>query len=269
MRSAGLGSILIGAFVLLSAGLAAAGDIFCPPEDALVKLFKDARRVDLRTCQASSVLALRNVVKIPAPETAVLVKTFARKSLPAELRETLASSGAGNSSMNGVTMNGRYIVVIRSGFAKEDSDILNHELVHAYISLASPKPLPFWFQEASAVHFSTDTSRRVYGKPSEKHSGVTEAKVVELTGQYQRKLQSFHFLIERVGKKRFYKWYANAVETGIVDSHPLLGLSEPHPPVPDESGKPLLIGIIVAAMVIVLTMIVRGLVSAKRDREFD
>ncbi len=268
MRLAGFRLILIGALVLLNAGLAAADEIFCPPEDLLIRIFKGAKRVDLRTCKASSVLALRNIVKIPAPETTVLIKTFARNSLPAELEETFTSSGGDNSSINGVTMYGRYIVIIRSEFAKENSDILNHELVHAYISLASPKPLPFWFQEASAVHFSTDTNRRLYGKPSETHFGVTEAKVVELSAQYKQKLQSFHFLINRVGKKRFYTWYANAVETGIVDSRPLLGLSAARPPVSDKSVKPLLIIIIVAAVVIILSIIVCVFICARRDSEF-
>lgn len=190
--------------------------------------FRDAKAVDLRTTTISSVVTLREVVKIPPPDEPVLLKTFYEDKL-----SPLMKSVFQDKKVRGVTINGRYVAVLHTEFDKEYQDILKHELVHAYITLASPKPLPFWFQEGSAVHFSTDKPRKFYGKPSEKQVGAMEGKVVEVADSYKQKLQSFHFLIDHVGKDKFYEWYKQAVETGDVDARPLVGLK----PVSEAEAK--------------------------------
>lgn len=232
-------------------------------DDDLRRLFRDGARIDLRTCTAASVVKLRKTVGVRPPSTVVLVKEFAPQTLPAELGPAFARPNT-----QAVTINGRFIAILKTDFHQEYQDVLNHELVHAYISLAAPKPLPFWFQEASAVHFSTDADRKVYGKPSEKYAGVTEAKVAELPEDYQRKLQSFHFLIERGGAQKFYKWYKNAVATGDVDARPLLGLPKLAVPKPERHGDSTLLWAGVGAGCVVVVVLVGGFFAARRRDDF-
>ena len=159
MRSVCSGSLIM---VFLLAVLAAASACFASNADdgRLRAAFAGAQVVDLRTCQVSSVVTLREGVKIPPPTQSVLVKTFKRDALPNALKPIL-----GNPGVTGVTISGRYVAIINTGFSDEQRDILRHELVHAYITLASPKPLPFWFQEGSAVYFSTDEGRKLLLRP--------------------------------------------------------------------------------------------------------
>lgn len=231
-------------------------------ESALRAAFADAQSIDLATSKVSSVVTLRDVVEIPPPSTPVLVKTFAREHIPEALKPAFS-----NPDIMGVTISGRYIAIIRTEFYKEYQDVLRHELVHAYISMASPQPLPFWFQEGSAVHFSMDKTRKFYGQPSKDQIGVMVGRTVELTDAYKQKLQSFHFLIEKVGKKRFYEWYRNAVETGVVDARPLVGLT---PKVETKSGRfnrpfPVWLGVVIG--IVVISIIVIGLYAARRESD--
>jgi hypothetical protein len=227
----------------------------------LAAAFVGAQRVDLRTSKASSVVTLREVVKLPPPAAPVLVKTFRRESIPVVLKPVFANSG-----IMGVTMNSRFIAILHTEFPKEHEDILRHELVHAYISMISPKPLPFWFQEASAVHFSTDKGRKFYGKPAEE-VGRMVGKTVDLTDTYKQKLQSFHFLIEQAGKEKFYEWYREAVLTGDVDARLLLGLKPAIETQPRRFRKPfpLWLGLAIAGVVVVVTII--GFYAAKMERQ--
>jgi hypothetical protein len=232
-------------------------------DSALERLFSGAKKIDLRTCSAPSVVKLREAVRIPAPITPVFVKEFPPDAIPPEIQWAFARPGT-----VGVTLNHRFIAVLRSDFKRECQDILNHELVHAYISLASPKELPFWFQEASAVHFSTDADRSVYARPSEKYSGITEAKVSELPADYQQKLQNFHFLIVRSGPDKFYQWYRQTIASGYVDVRPLLGLPPLHKtePRPDENRMSLWIGI--SAVCIVVLVLAGGFYAIRRRDDF-
>lgn len=181
--------------------------------------FAGAQAIDLRTCQVSSVVALRDKVGIPASSTPVLLKVFDRKALPPALQDIFADPRKA-----AVTINGRYIAIIRTELHDEYADILRHELVHAYISLASPKPLPLWFQEGSAVHYSMGKDRKFYGQPAQDQAGVMVGKTVELPEDYKQKLQTFNYVLETSGEKQFNTWYKRAVETGDVDPRPLLGL---------------------------------------------
>ncbi len=224
----------------------------------LAAAFQDAETVDLATSDVSAVSTLREVVKIPPPATPVLVKTFKREELPEVLHGIFLDT-----KVMGVTIQHRYIAIIHTELHKEYEDVLRHELVHAYISMASPEPLPFWFQEASAVHFSMDKAQKFYGQPSRTKPGMMEGRVVELTPTYKQKLRSFHFLIEQVGKERFYQWYKQAVVTGNTDARPLLGV-DPSDDTPREKAKkafPIWLGVVIGAAVLIVA--IAGYVSTK------
>ena len=228
-------------------------------EPELRAAFAGAKKIDLRTCEVKSVATLRDVVKIPPPSTPVLVKVFKRGSFPDALKPIFADP-----HLMGVTIGGKYIAILYSDFQKEYTDILRHELVHAYITLASPKPLQFWFQEGSAVYFSTDKERKFYGKPSDTQTGVMVGKTVELNDQYKQKLQSFHFLIDKCGEKKFFEWYKNAVETGVVDARPLLGLKPLGPEPAKEASKPFPVWLMAVGVGVVLVIVtVIGIYSVK------
>jgi len=196
---------------------------------ALEEAFAGSSLVDMRTSRAKPVVTLRDRYGIPPPSETVRVKVFDRDKLPASIQPAFA-----NKNVRGVTIGGRYIAILRTDFAEEYHDILDHELVHAYIWLAAPKELPFWFHEASAVFFSTNKTVSFYGKSTDT-PGEMRGKTTELTDVYKQKLQNFRFLTEYVGEDKFRKWYANAVMTGDVSARPLLGLSEK---LPDEDVKP-------------------------------
>ncbi|MDH7602802.1 MAG: hypothetical protein QHI38_11710 [Armatimonadota bacterium] len=187
-------------------------------EAAVRRAFEGAQVIDLRRSRISSVVVLREVIKIPPPPVPVLVKSFRRDHLPPVLKPTFSRPG-----VCGATILGRYVAVLETGFDKEFEDILRHELVHAYITLASPKPLPFWFQEASAVMFSTGKVRKFYGKPSDTQPRMIVGKIVELDPTYRQKLHSLDYLLEKAGRQRFYRWYRKSVMTGQVDPQELLG----------------------------------------------
>lgn len=244
------------ALIVLAAG-AAVAESFDPA--SLEDAFKDAQRINLQTSQVSSVVKLRDVVKIPPPSQSVLVKTFKRDSLPTVLAPAFV-----NPNVSGVTIGGRYIAIIQTDLTKEYNDVLSHELVHAYISLASPKPLPFWFQEGSAVHFSTDKTLKFYGQPSKGQIGVMIGKTVELNDTYKQKLQSFHFMIEKAGDKKFNKWFRESVVTGVVNPRPLIGLDD-SPSARRHTHMLLPPWLIAVIAGVIVTVIIIGIYVARRD----
>ncbi|MGQ9764836.1 MAG: hypothetical protein ACUVRI_08115 [Armatimonadota bacterium] len=221
-------------------------------EAALREAFRGARVVDLRTSEVSSVVTLRDVVKIPPPSTPVLVKVFRKNELPPVLREVFVRPG-----VSGVTIFGRYVAILETEFRKEQEDILRHELVHAYITLVSPRPLPLWFQEASAVMFSTGKSRKFYGKPSETYPRMIVGKLVELHQLYSQKLHSFEYLLERAGKKRFYSWLRSCVVTGEVDPGVLLDENKAHVGTVEKKGigLPVWLWFVVGTVVVVVLIL--------------
>lgn len=228
-------------------------------EAALWAAFAGAQAIDLRTSKVSSVVTLRDKVGIPAPNETVLVKVFDRKKLPPVLQAAFSRPG-----MVGVTINGRYIAILRTELHDEYADTLQHELVHAYITLASPKPLPLWFQEGSAVRFSMGKDWKFYGQPSKDQVGVVVGKTVELPNDYKQRLQSFNYLMETLGEKKFYEWYKVAVETGDVDTRTLLGLG----PVREQPRQRHPIWVYVVVGAIVIGIIVAALISWKRENDY-
>lgn len=237
---------------------------FSQTDDQFMSVFRDAKKVDLRTCKAGSVVKLRDVVKIPPSGTPILVKTFTATKLPDVLKSSFSRPGT-----LGVTINGKYIAILKTEFQDEYRDVLNHELVHAYITLACPKPLNFSFQEASAVYFSTNTDQKLYGKPNEKKIGVTDVKAIKLPDDYSQKLGNFQFLVERVGQDKFFTWYRSAVMTGHVDARPLLGFAE------EPKKKNVVKGgfggrwMAIAAGGVIIGVIVIGIVVARRSVEYE
>jgi len=227
---------------------------------ALGDAFRDAQIVNLAKSANPTVVTLRDVVKIPPPAEPVFVKTFRRDRLPVVLQPVFRKPG-----ICGVTIGGRYIVIIQTEFPKEHEDILRHELVHAYITLASPKPLPLWFQEGSAVHFSTDKDWKFYGKPSDNQIGVMVGRKVDLDDYYKNKLHNFHYLIDRAGKPKFYKWYRNAVMTGVVNARPLLGLTSSPKRIPFR--KPVPVWAICLAAVVIITISIASYYAMRRERD--
>ena len=232
-----------------------------PDSAALDAAFEGAQVVDLRTSTVPSVVILREKIRIPPPSQPVLVKVFKRENLPAVLRPAFSREG-----VTGVTILGRYVAILQTDFQKEFEDVLAHELVHAYVTLASPKPLPFWFQEAGAVLFSTGKARKFYGRPSRTEVGVTEGRIVSLDPTYKQKLQSFNYLIDRVGKERFYQWYRRSVLTGLVDASSLL--REKIPVREASSGtRAVPVWLWVAGGLVVMVVAVIGFYAARREPE--
>lgn len=250
--------------VLLALSCAAA--VSAQPQvtlDELAAAFEGAQRVDLRTSEVSSVAKLRDAVKIPPPSDPVLVKTFKRNELPAVLKPVFAKPG-----VCGVTIAGRYIAIIHTDLYKEYQDILRHELVHAYITLASPKPLPFWFQEASAVYFSTGKARKFYGQPSQDQVGVMVGKTVDLDPVYKQKLQSFMYLAEKAGEKEFHGWIKDAVMSGTVDARRLLDAPTEAAAPRAEFRRPLPVLWIAIGALVVVAVILIGFYASRRDEEY-
>ena len=254
-------AVAVALLTLLSASVAFGGT---EEEMALWRAFKGAQLIDLRTNQVSSVVALREKVKIVAPSTPVLVKTFEKKALPQVLQPVFSRPGVA-----GGTINGRYIALLQTDLHDELDDVLRHELVHAYITLASPKPLPLWFQEGSAVHFSMGKDRKFYGQPSKDQVGVMVGRTVELPEDYKQKLQTFNYIMQTVGEKEFNKWYKQAIETGDVDPRPLLGLDSNKDAAPRKPRSRLPMWGFALAGAVVLALFVVAYISSKRGDDDD
>lgn len=250
---------LVGLVALLSACVAQAAS----QDQALAAAFAGAQAVNLRTSRVSSVVALREKVGIPPSSTPVLVKVFERKSLPDVLRPMFTKPGAA-----GVTINGRYIAILRTELHDEYADILRHELAHAYISLAAPAPLPLWFQEGSAVHYSMGKDRKFYGQPAKGRPGVMVGRTVELPNGYKQKLQTFNYVLGKVGEKEFDAWYKQAVLTGNVDPRPLLGLDTVAKTVPSVAKKAPSTWMYALLGAAVVGVVVVAYFASKRDGDY-
>ncbi len=231
-------------------------------QSELDKAFEGAEVVDLATSNVPSVVKLRDGVKLAPPHQKVLVKSFEDGNIPDVLYPII-----GDQKIRGVTINGKYVVVKDTEYEKEYNDVLAHELVHAYITLISPRKLPFWIQEGSAVHFSTDKKRKFYGKTVEGKTGVLQGKVAEIPQDYKDKLHNFHYLIEKAGKDRFYEWYRYTIETGDVDATTLLGVGGTSDEVKEEDETGISVWIVVAGIGVIMVVSVIGIYAAKKQME--
>lgn len=247
--------------ILLALALVCAGQ--CAANSRLDDAFAGAQKIDLRTCDVSSVVILRDKVGIPPPSATVLVKVFERDKLPSVLESSFAREGVA-----GVTINGRYIAILKTQLRDEYTDVLRHELVHAYITLASPAPLPLWFQEGSAVYYSMGKDRKFYGQAVEERPGTMVGRTVELPESYKQQLQTFKYLLQTVGEKDFNAWYKQAIITGVVDPKPLLGLASQEKPTHKASRKrsaKWLFGLLGGAIAVVMVI---AYFSSRYDRNY-
>ena len=259
-----LQSMLAAAVVLMLLAISASASTpLMATESELEAAFGGAEKVDLRTCQVPSVVKLRDVVKIPPPDEPVLVKTFKRGSFPEVLQPIFE-----NKQIAGVTINGRFVAILHTDLHREYDDVLAHELVHAYITMVSPKPLGFTFQEASAVHFSTDKARKFYGQPSEDQTGMMVGRTVELTDAYKQKLRYFHFLIETSGEEKFYEWYKQAVLTGDTSARELVGLEgDEKLLVQKQEKKSLAVWIGLGIVAVLIALVIMGIYVSRRETD--
>lgn len=189
----------------------------------------------LATSKIKSVVKLRDWVNIPPPPGFVYVKKYSsQQAMPPEVSRIFDSlKGGEGTNVRGVTMQGRFIALIVGDYHDELEDNLAHEMVHAYITIASPKPLPKWFQESTAVYFSTGKESKIYGKTG-------DSKVVQMTlpEDYKQKLYSLQYIESKIGRKKLFEFVKESVETGNVDSRKALGMSpnasrnETSPPYP-------------------------------------
>lgn len=215
----------------------------------------------LSTSKVKSVVKLREWVKIPPPSGFVYVKKYPDKSaMPDEVADVFERlKGSEPADVRGATIYGRYIALLEGEYHDELEDNLAHEMVHAYITLVSPSPLPLWFQEAAAVYFSTGKESKLYGKTG-------DPKMVQMTipEDYKRKLYSLKYVESKVGRKKLFEYVKESVETGNVDSRKALGLSSEQV-IEDDQSPPY--AILIGGGVIILAVI--GWAVLRRDRGWD
>ena len=215
----------------------------------------------LSTSNVSSVIKLRERVKIPPPPGFVYVKKYKSVQVMPPIvavafQQLSPSEGA---RVEGVTILGRYIALLETEYHDELVDNLSHEMVHAYLTCAARSKLPKWFQEGAAVYFSTGKESTLYGK-----TGVPNMKQVTLPEDYKRKLHSFQYLEDKVGRARLFDYIRNAVKTGNTDVRPMLGIHDINPPTP----KPIWIAVLVVGLV-AITLFTFWYISYRRETWID
>lgn len=176
---------------------------------AMAGEFLDGRAYTLKTTKVPSVVKLREWLKISPPDDIAYVKIYpSKESMPAFVQSAFTKEGT-----RGVTMDGRYVAIIQSKYPQEMQDVLSHEMVHCYLTLSSPKPLPKWFQEGVAVYLSTGKEHKFYGR----EAGIPEGVVSSLPEDYKGNLFIFSYLEEKVGQPKVYEFIRKSVETGNPD----------------------------------------------------
>ncbi|MEN6372516.1 MAG: hypothetical protein ABFD64_10950 [Armatimonadota bacterium] len=212
----------------------------------------------LSTSKIKSVVKLREWVKIPPPPGFVYVKKYSsQQAMPPEVSRIFDSlKGGEGTNVRGVTIQGRFIALIVGDYHDELEDNLAHEMVHAYITIASPKPLPKWFQESTAVYFSTGKESKIYGK-----TGDPTVVQMTLPADYKQKLYSLKYIESKIGRKKLFKFVKESVETGNVDGRKVLGLSSNAP----QNGATPPYAILIGGGAIILVVI--GWFIAHRDRD--
>jgi len=213
----------------------------------------------LSTCQIKSVVKLREWVKIPPPGGFVYVRKYPDKSaMPREVADVFEQlKGSEPTDVRGVTIYGRFIALLEGEYHDELEDNLAHEMVHAYITLASPNPLPVWFHEATAIYFSTGKESKLYGKTG-------DPKMVQMTipEDYKKKFYSLKYIESKVGREKLFEFVKESVETGNVDSRKVLGLNL-NPSKEDKQSPPYII--IIGGGAIILAVVIWAVLRRERD----
>ena len=216
---------------------------------------------DLTTSKVPAIVKLRTWVKIPPPRSLVYVKKYSPKDqVPEQVAQAFGSlsNREDRARVQGVTMNGRYIALLEVEFHDELADNLGHELVHAYITLASPEDLPKWFQEGAAVYFSTGRGSKLYGA-----TGNPVMKQVTLPDDYKSRLYSFQYIENTVGRKKLFEFVRKSVETGKPDPRSALGMGKP-----PEPFKPPIAQIVLVVLGVALAFGAAWYISHRRE-QFD
>ena len=237
---------------------------FLPPdyaglrrEAALAAEFLTGDTYLLSTSNVKSVVKLREWVKIPPPPGLVFVKKYASvPSMPPEVADifrSVATSEGGQ--VRGVTIKGRYIALLQTPYHDELVDNLAHEMVHAYITLAAQGELPRWFQEGAGVYFSTGKESRLYGR-----TGDPRMKQVTIPEDYKRKLFSFQYIEQKLGRKGLFEFVRRSVVTGRADPRAALGLGPAR-----QSPKRALWPAAVVGAGIAIVLIVGWLISRRSE----
>ncbi|MBI2844477.1 MAG: hypothetical protein HYX78_13865 [Armatimonadetes bacterium] len=219
----------------------------------------------LSTSKIKSAVKLREWVKIPPPPGFVYVKKYASTSamppIVEDVFDQLASSEM-QARVQGVNIRGRYIALLETEYHDELVDNLAHEMVHAYLTLASGVDLPSWFHEGAAVYFSIGKESRLYGK-----TGDPKIKQVTVPESYKRDLYSFDYIERKIGRKKLFEFVKESVETGQVDARAALGLNPlEKPDGPDYRRVALAAAIGVGT---ILLLIVAWLVSRRQENWVD
>jgi hypothetical protein len=218
----------------------------------------------LSTAQISSVVTLRKSVKIPPPAGFVYVREYSSQaSMPPVVRQAFVSlTRTDNAHVEGVTIHGRYIALMKSDFHRELEDNLAHEMVHAYLTLACKGPLPTWFQEAAAVYFSLGEDSRYYNKTND----PAVIKDMRLPEDYKGNLHLFQYLEDKVGKDKLYEFIREAVRTGNPDARTALGLKAPGP---KEQPRVVRIPVVPIAFVVIVVGGIVGWIAWQRRETWD
>jgi hypothetical protein len=196
---------------------------------ALAAEFLSGDTYVLSTSEIKSVVRLRQSVRIPPPSGFVYLRKYAStSSMPPVVRQAFRGlSRSKQVRVQGVTMRGRYIAILHSEYPDEFRDVLAHEMVHAYLSLAAGTNLPTWFQEGAAVYFSTGAGKLYnHGKDASMMEDVT------MPGDYKSALHSFEFIEKKVGREKLFEFIRHGVETGSPDPRWALSGVDSAPPEP-------------------------------------
>ncbi len=194
----------------------------------LVGEFLQGDAYDLSTSEIGSVIKLREWVKVAPPEGLVYVRKYQEgDKVPEQVSQAFAqmSERPDGAKVQGITIYGRYIAVLHSKYHDELVDTIAHELVHAYITLASPRQLPRWFQEGAAVYFSTGKDTKLYGI-----TGDPVMRQVTLPEDYKTRLYSFQYIEKKAGRPKLFQFVRDAVDTGKPKPREALGLAQPPKP---------------------------------------
>ena len=209
----------------------------------------------LSTSRAKSVVRLREQVKVPPPAGFVYVRKYASPSaMPPVVRQAFAQPRADGARVQGISIRGRYIALLDTEYDEELADNLAHELVHAYLTLASKGDLPGWFQEGAGVYFSLGSKEKLYPNMND----PSQSKDVRAPGDYKSALYSFQYIEHKMGRARLYEFIRRAVETGDPDPRWALGmkpLGQQESPAPSSGHGLPLAGFIVAGVVAALIIV--------------
>jgi hypothetical protein len=172
--------------------------------------------------QDSAVKTLRDELGIPAPPGYIYIWLYpSRGALPKALREY-----ANDSSVRGITLQSRYIVVfdsVKAGTPLQEYErsqrakVLSHEFVHAYVkSYLGPErgfSLPTWYDEGLAIYLSGSSEPSSAAYFDQNGRQVTWSIPPK---DYARYRDDFNYLEQELGRERLMA----LIRRSILESSP-------------------------------------------------